>query len=564
MSLKPYTSNLRVAYFSMEIALQPEIPTYSGGLGILAGDTLRSAADLELNMVGVTLVSRAGYFQQEIDSEGRQTEQADWWRPEDYASALEAKITVSIEGRSVWVGGWIYILRGHTNGREPVILLDTDLAENNEEDRKVTNHLYGGDESYRLKQEIVLGVGGIRMLQALGFRIFHHHMNEGHSALLALELLHRNSFADEDLRAGETPYLATIREQCSFTTHTPVEAGHDKFHYDLVGRMLTDFSDLKLLKKLAGEDRMNMTRLALNLSETINGVTKRHAQVSRKIFPEYAVRAINNGVHPATWTCKPMAELFDSYFPGWQHEPELLVRADCCLPDELIWNAHGLAKQHLLEGIEKITGQRFDPTLPVLGFARRMTAYKRPDLLFSDIDRLAQLAREHPFQIVLAGKAHPADHGGKRLIENLHNYMRQLKGVVSIAFLPNYSMATAQALVAGVDVWLNTPMQPLEASGTSGMKAAFNGVPSLSVLDGWWIEGCIEGLTGWAVGEANQSDAARDAESLYHKLEHVVLPMYSQRRDEWIKVMKGSISKNAAFFNSHRMMRRYVTEAYIR
>ena len=581
----------RVAYFSMEIALRNEIPTYAGGLGVLAGDTLRSAADLELPLVAVSLISRAGYFRQEIDAQGRQVEHSAPWESTRWARPLDAKIAVTIDGRAVWIGAWLYILEGHPAGRQPVLLLDTDLDENRSEDREITHYLYGGDEAYRLKQEIVLGIGGMRLLQALGFTIRHYHMNEGHSALLGLELLRRYTYPSENLRPGESPYdIPRVREQCSFTTHTPVEAGHDRFSYELVQRVLHNVADIDpvarvtnavvsqpgqlsieepfiefaTLQHLAGEDRLNMTRLALNLSEYVNGVAQRHAEISRGMFPGYQVHAITNGVHPFTWTAASFRLLYDQYLPSWCHEPELLRRADCSIPDAAVWEAHGQAKQVLVERVRARTGVALDSQLLILGYARRMTAYKRPDLLFSDLERLRDIALPHPVQIVLAGKAHPHDGDGKRLIEQLHTRARALEGSVPVAYLPDYDLETALALVSGVDVWLNTPLRPFEASGTSGMKAAFNGVPSLSVLDGWWIEGCIEGVTGWAIGDT-AGTADDDARALYDKLEQVVLPLYyGYERDGWIRLMKGAISKNASYFNSHRMMRRYATEAYIR
>jgi starch phosphorylase len=566
-AIDEFTREPRVAYFTMEIALRSEIPTYAGGLGILAGDTVRSAADLDLPLVTVSLVSRAGYFRQEI-VQGSQHEHPDLWKPERWATPLNAKIAVGIEGRTVWIGAWLFVLAGHMTGRQPVILLDTDLDENAPEDREITHYLYGGDETYRLKQEIVLGIGGVRVLQALGFRIRQYHMNEGHSALLAVELLQRYAYPPEDVRPGEAIYdIPRVRELCNFTTHTPVEAGHDQFSYDLVQRVLSEGIDFGTLKRLAGEDRLNVTRLALHLSEYVNGVAKRHAEVSKEMFPGYRVHAITNGVHPFTWTAPSFRRLYDQYVPGWCHEPEMLVRADCCIPDAAVWDSHSAAKQSLIERVRVVTGLALDPAIPVLGFARRMTAYKRPDLLFSDLERLKAIAQRHPFQIVLAGKAHPRDEGGKRLIEALHGHIQQLAGVIPAAFLPNYDLELAQILVAGVDIWLNTPLRPLEASGTSGMKAAFNGVPSLSVLDGWWVEGCIEGITGWAIGGTAPSTNYDDPRSLYDKLEQVVLPLYAGSAGErpgWIRVMKGAISRNAAYFNSHRMMRRYGTEAYIR
>lgn len=559
--LDEFIHESRTAYFSMEIALRNEIPTYAGGLGVLAGDTMRSATDLGLPMVAVSLVSRAGFFRQEIDVDGKQLEHAANWDPLRWTLPLDAKIAVRIDGRTVWMRAWLYVLEGHMGGRQPVLLLDTDLDENSSDDREITHYLYGGDNTYRLKQEIVLGLGGVRLLQALGFSIRHYHMNEGHSALLGLELMRRYAYPNENLRPGEPHYdVPRVREMCSFTTHTPIEAGHDRFPYDLVLRVLDNDFDFDTIKRLAGEDHLNMTRLALNLSEYVNGVARRHAEVSTAMFPGYRVHAISNGVHPYTWVSEAFRQIYDHYIPGWRHEPQLLIRADCCIPDDAIWQAHVRAKLLLIDKVQALTGIVLQPDIPIFGFARRMTAYKRPDFLFFDLERLQKIARKYPFQIVLAGKAHPRDESGKQLIEQLYAHVRQLAGVISIVYLPDYDLALAQMLTAGADVWFNTPLPPLEASGTSGMKAAFNGVPSLSILDGWWIEGCIEGVTGWAIGDAT---GLAESSMLYDKLENTVLPLYYARSDGgWVRLMKGAISKNASYFNSHRMMRRYATEAY--
>ena len=560
-----FLTSRRIGYFSMEIALEPGIPTYSGGLGVLAGDTLRSAADLEIPMVAVTLVSRQGYFRQEIDAEGRQIEHPDPWNPADRADTLPAKVSVRIERRIVWVGGWLYVLTGLGGGREPVILLDTDLPENAPEDRRITDHLYGGDAAYRLKQEIVLGIGGVRMLEALGFRVIGYHLNEGHSSLLTLQLLRRHAYSPEDVRPGESPYdVPRVRDLCHFTTHTPVEAGHDRFPYDLVDRVLGDIVDGETLRRYAGASDLNTTRLALNLSEHVNGVAKRHAETSRRLFPGYEVAAITNGIHPSTWAHPRIASLYDRYIPGWRIEPELLMRADCCIPSDALWEAHQQAKRELLELIRARCGIALDPERPLIGYARRMTEYKRPELLFADIERLREIAARQPFQVVLAGKAHPRDESGKRAIERLNAVIRQLGAEIPMAFVPNYGLDVALAMVSGVDVWLNTPQPPLEASGTSGMKAALNGVPNLSVLDGWWVEGHIEGVTGWAieddVGGSEHSAAAR---SLYDKLERAVLPLFADR-PAWTRLMQSVVSRNASLFHSHRMMRRYAAEAYLR
>jgi len=559
-----FTRTPRVAYFSMEIALENDIPTYSGGLGVLAGDSLRAAADIGVPMVAVTLVSRAGYFRQEIDPQGRQIEHADDWEPARYATRLQATVALDLEDRQVWVGGWLYVLSSQVNGGIPVLLLDTDLPENDPRDRDITHYLYGGDEVYRIKQEVVLGVGGIAILQALGFNLMGYHMNEGHSAFLTLALLRRFAHSSEGLRPGESPYdLPRVRELCTFTTHTPLEAAHDKFDYALVRRIYGDLLDPVTVKQLAGENRLNMTCLALNLSEYVNGVAKRHAEVSRRMFPGYAVHAVTNGVHASTWTSQPVAAMYDQHVPGWRHEPELLSRADR-IPNDMLWAAHQQAKQALIDKVKQLTGTVLNPDQPILGLARRMTAYKRADLLFTDLARLRAIAGAHPLQIVVAGKAHPKDEVGKSLIEVLHAHMRELSGTIPVAFLPDYDMDLALLMVSGSDVWLNTPLRPLEASGTSGMKAAFNGVPQFSVLDGWWVEGCLEGVTGWAVGEDAPTANGHDAMALYDKLENVILPLWYEDRAGWISVMKGAISKNAAYFNSHRMMRRYATEAYLR
>jgi starch phosphorylase len=561
--LDDFVHEPRTAYFSMEIALRSDIPTYAGGLGVLAGDVMRTAADLELPLVGVTLVSRAGYFQQEIDAQGRQVEREDRWDPAAHCVPLKAAVAVSLEGRDVWVFAWLFVVASATGGKAPVILLDTDLPVNHPQDRGITHFLYGGDQAYRLKQEAVLGIAGTRMLRALEFDINQYHMNEGHAALLALELLRENRYSRNDLRPGESPYdLHRVRRLCNFTTHTPVEAGQDKFPYELVRHILGEIVELPTLKATAGDQALNMTLLALNLSDYVNGVAKRHVEVSRQLFPGFQLHSITNGVHPFTWTSPSFAKLFDRYLPGWAYEPELLIRADT-IADAEIESAHLDAKDRLIDVVKRSANVTLQRDLPILGYARRMTAYKRPDLLFADLARLRSIAQRYPFQIVLAGKAHPRDAAGKEMIKLLHDHARALKGVIPVAFVPNYDIQSAATIIAGVDVWLNTPLPPLEASGTSGMKAAFNGVPQLSVLDGWWAEACIEGVTGWAIGAPSQSPETH-ARALYDKLEQAVLRCFHEDRPGWVGLMKSAIAKNAVSFNSHRMMRRYVVEAYLR
>lgn len=565
--LDAFLPRTRIAYLSMEIALRPEIHTYSGGLGVLSGDTVRSSADLELPIVFVTLASRNGYFLQEIDGQGRQVEKPDPWDIAGLASEVPAMVAVEIQGRPVWIRPWLYVHTSARGYKVPVLLLDTDLGLNDPADRPLTDRLYGGDHAYRLKQELVLGLGGARILRALGFEIELFHLNEGHAAFLPVELLRRmrrmrgHSASDRagTDRAGSD--RARTRDMCIFTTHTPVEAGHDRFPYDLVAAVTGDLIPLPELKELAGSDDLNMSRLALNLCGYVNGVARRHADTTRDMFPGYAVDSVTNGVHTTTWAHPAFAALFDAAIPHWRVEPEVLAHADT-LDDGKVREAHQVAKAGLVGLVRERAGIELDPWLPVIGYARRMTGYKRPDLLFSDLGRLEALAREQPFQLVLAGKAHPNDHGGREFIARLHELSHRLRGVLPLAFLPGYDMAMAKTLISGTDIWLNTPLPPLEASGTSGMKAGLNGVLNLSTLDGWWVEGCIEGVTGWGI--AAGPGGADDADALYRKLGETVLPLYARDPKRWTWMMKQSIAKIGSYFSSHRMMRYYVTQAYMR
>lgn len=570
-NIHEFTTEPMIAYFSMEIGIKNDIPTYSGGLGVLAGDTIRSAADLKLPLVAVTLISRKGYFEQEIDPSGWQHEKPVVWDPAKHMTLLPEKVSIQIEGRKVYIQAWLYVVLSPTGGKVPILFLDTDLPENAPQDRGITDYLYGGDKVYRIKQEAVLGIGGVRILQALDFHIKKYHMNEGHAAFLAIELLHRFKRDIESVWDERSIWdVARVRDLCVFTTHTPVEAGHDKFPYPMVKDVLGEILPFEVLKEFAGKDNLNMTLLALNLSKYVNGVAKKHGEVSQHMFPGYHIHAITNGVHSFTWTCDEMARLFDKYIPGWANEPELFVRSGN-IPELELWEAHREAKRKLLEYVRQTTGVELDLNVLTIGFARRATAYKRPHLLFYDVERLLRISEKGKIQIIYAGKAHPQDEPGKRLIQDIHRFRDRLKEKIPIVFLPGYDMDTALKLVSGVDVWLNTPLRPLEASGTSGMKAAHNGVVNFSVLDGWWIEGHIEDFTGWSIGPAPvetaqpRSSDAEDADDLYNKLENKIIPKYyDPDKGPWARMMKNAISKNAYYFNSHRMMRRYVTEAYIR
>jgi starch phosphorylase len=556
----------RIAYFSMEIALEPEIPTYSGGLGVLAGDMLRSAADLEVPMAGVTLVHHHGYFRQRLDSNGNQSEEPEPWDPHRRTEPMEPRASVVIEGRTVHLRAWRYWIHGISGHGVPVYLLDSAVPENSAWDQTLTNDLYGGDAHYRLCQEALLGLGGAKMLQSLGYLgITSYHMNEGHAALLAIGLLEQD-LGESNLHHATASDIDRVRRRCVFTTHTPVPAGQDQFPEDLTHQVLgEERSSLLEATECCPEQVLNMTFLALRFSRYINGVAMHHGEVSRGMFPRYPVRAITNGVHAVKWTAPPFRELFDRHVPDWRYD-NLYLRYAIGIPVEEIRRAHLVAKRLLLQQVAARSGVQFKESVLTIGFARRAAAYKRADLLFSDLERLGTIAgRVGPIQILYAGKAHPRDEAGKGLIRHVIQAATALNGEsIKVVYLENYEIALAHLMTSGVDLWLNTPQRPQEASGTSGMKAALNGVPSLSILDGWWIEGCLEGVTGWAIGHNGDipSDPSDECASLYDKLEAVVVPMYYGRPSAYGEVMRSAISVNGSFFNTHRMLDQYVSNAY--
>ena len=550
-----------VAYFSMEIAINPAMPTYSGGLGVLAGDTMRSAADLGVPLVAFTLAHRKGYFQQHLDSKGVQSEEVQPWNPQEFCTEEAARVTVSVEDRIVTVRAWRYDLAGCYGHVVPIYLLDTDLDGNSGWDRGLTDHLYGGDSNYRLQQEIVLGMGGARMAHALGYGVNVYHMNEGHAALLTLALLESEQ-GGGPLSAATEADLAQVRRKCVFTTHTPVTAGHDRFSTEQTIRILGGDRTARLEKLGCFRDGMlNMTLLALNFSRYANGVSMQHAKVSRAMFPEFSIASITNGVHAPTWISAPMRQLMDAHFPSWRRD-NLYLRNAIDLPEKEILAAHARNKEALLAEVAAHTGMVLNSSVLTLGFARRAATYKRATLLFTDPERLAEMAAAAGgLQIIYAGKAHPQDEPGKALIQEVvEDAEKYANDLLRVVYLENYAWNLGALMTAGVDVWVNTPRRPYEASGTSGMKAALNGVPSLSILDGWWLEGCIEGFTGWAIedGANDQEEAA----SLYRKLETAVVPLYREAPEKWARLMRSTLAFNGSYFNTNRMVKQYTRNAY--
>ncbi len=556
----------KVAYFCMEIALDPAIPSYGGGLGILAGDMLRSAADLELPMVAISLAYRKGYFRQRLDAEGNQIEESDPWQPEIVLTAANTNFTVRIEDRDVHVRAWRYSVHGLSGFIVPVYLLDTDLPENSDYDRTLTDSLYGGDQRYRLCQEELLGIGGVALLRHLNVsHIGSYHMNEGHAAYLTLAMLEEQLKVRKYTVAVEAD-IEVVRRRCVFTTHTPVEAGHDLFPWELVLRVLGEYwAGLLQQAGLANSIMLKMTDLDIHFSRYVNGVAMRHGEVSQNMFPQFPIHAITNGVHAATWASPQFQDLFDREIPEWRRD-NAYMRYAVGIPVDDIRKAHCLAKTELIKEVHKRSGVQFDESVLTIGFARRAATYKRADLLFKDIERLKTISRTAgPIQILYAGKAHPHDQGGKALIQRVIQAASGLHDNIKIVYLENYNMALGKLITAGVDLWLNTPQRPQEASGTSGMKAALNGVPSLSVLDGWWVEGCVEGVTGWAIGYDTKiigDESAAEVASLYEKLEFQIVPMFYRAPEAYAQVMRSCISLNASFFNTHRMLSQYKANAY--
>lgn len=520
-----------IAYFSMEIGIKPEIKTYSGGLGVLAGDTLKAAADHGLDFTGVTLLYRNGYLRQEL-VDGEQEEHPQEWEYDNLLHDTGEKVTVEIEDREVDARVLKCTYEG-MNGDVDVIFLDTGLESNTEEDQKLTSRLYMGDEERRLGQEMLLGVGGKRALEKLGVEPDYHHMNEGHSALLTVET------------DGEMV----------FTTHTPVPAGHDTFKPDTVRKVLPEHINTEL--DLSTD--LNMTELALKHSKYANGVSDKHRDVSKEMFPEYDFDAVTNGVHSSSWTAEPFSELYDEHIQRWRTDPSRLRRI-AGIEDSKIWEAKKEAKEDLIDTIDV----DLDPEIFTIGFARRSTGYKRPGLIFSDLQRLEEIASEYEgLQLIFGGKAHPDDTHGKEIISQILKYSDMLEET-DVHFIEDYGMDEGLKMVSGVDLWLNNPVRGQEASGTSGMKAAHNGTPQLSTPDGWWLEGEIEGVTGWYIGEdyvEGEDEDRIDSRSLYEQLDQII-SIYHDNRKQWIGIMKSCIELNASHFNTDRMLKEYLAKAY--
>ncbi len=541
-----------ILYLTAEIGLEPGLPTYAGGLGVLAGDHVRSAADLGLPLTAVSLYYREGYGLQSLDEAGAQSLAFPRLEPNRVLEPGGFDLAIEVHGETVQLTTWKRMVLGLDGHVVTVWFLDAGLPQNTAAWRQVSERLYGGGEDNRLRQELVLGLGGLALAEQLGITDeMQLHLNEGHTAFAGFGLAKRQG-------------LEQVRGRCLFTTHTPVSAGHDRFDWDMVagicGPQLTEE-----LKSLVPGERLNMSHLAAAHARAMNGVSVTNAQVAQDLFPGRDLEAVTNGVHLSTWCLPPMARLFDDYLSGWRHDQSRLAGATR-LPDDALGRARASCRAELVQFVNAQTQAGLSEDLPLLGFARRMTGYKRANLVLRDPERLQALARQFGgLQIVFAGRAHPRDTEGQGIIQALSQAARTSTPELRIAMLPNYSMWSGRLLTGGVDLWLNNPIRPLEASGTSGMKASFQGVPNLSILDGWWVEGCRDGENGFAFGSDEPSrDDPGDAEALYDCLEQRVLPILTAEDEGPWRAMQKQAVLTAEAFSSRRMVTDYAERYYSR
>jgi len=557
---KDLKNSTQVAYISMEIAVDSNIPTYSGGLGVLSGDTVRSAADLELPMVGLCLCYSSGYFYQFFNEYGEQKEKEIEWNFFYEFEKVEKPIKIKIEDKEVLVSAWLYRVIGQSGHILPIYLLTTDIEGNEDWMKKMTGSLYDSTSRWnRIVQEMILGIGGVKLLNSQGYNnIETYHLNEGHGSFSIVELY--------DMLNGD---LDKVRDKVVFTTHTPVPAGHDRFDQDLVNKVFENRMPSEISKIADDNGSFNMTYLGMGLSRYRNGVAKKHGDISRKMFPQYEVDSITNGIHLGYWVSKPFRQIFNKKWPNWKANPSILQNA-IELDDLDIFDAHIENKFNLISYQKGHSWNLLDEERITIGFARRFATYKRATLIFKDIDKLGSICQDK-IQFIFAGKAHPQDTMGKEYIKEIYKsgeYLYDNYGV-KVVMMENYNMDLSHMLVSGCDIWLNTPERYREASGTSGMKAALNGVLNFSVQDGWWLEGYHRNpMAGWAIGpdDSNPDDAGVsndwdiDSKAIYEILENEIIPTYLNH-EEWLFRSKNAIAL-AAYFNSARMIKEYARRAY--
>jgi starch phosphorylase len=545
-----------IANFVMEIGLESEMPTYGGGLGVLAGDFALSLADLGIPAVFVTLLYRKGYASQSLDRAAGQLDSEAPMDPGRFLTPLQKYVDLEMCGRPLRVKAWEYRAKG--KGQVPVLFLDTDDSRNDSAARQITHRLYGGDPWYRLEQEMVLGIAGYRMLKALDYNIDVYHLNESHAALLVVELLREYGKREE------------VRKKCVFTAHTPVPAGYDAFPLAMIKQVFEHYDRVDWDAE-ATEGRIDLARLALKYSGVTNAVSLKHRYVSERVLEHNQIVYVTNGVHHRRWIHDELKKVYNKHLPGWEETPSLLSGA-FNVPSGELASGHAAAKSEMVDMLNNSAPQHFDRDSLTIGLAKRVTAYKRNNLILAKPGRLVEIAEKYgAIQLVFAGKAHPRDDVGKAMIRDIilkGEELRKRSDKVRVVYLENYDIDIAKSLVAGCDLWLNTPRRPLEACGTSGMKAAMNGVLNFSVYDGWWLEGGIEGVNGWGIGKRaawldfGEGSDSEDLEDLYGKLSGSILPAYYQNREKWWEMAKNSIATVTPLFNAYRMVENYIARVY--
>lgn len=544
-----------IAYFSMEIGLQNDMKTYAGGLGILAGDTLKSASDKRVPMVGITILYKNGYFRQDLDPQsGEQLEFADTWNYSNYLTDTGHKISFEVLGKIVHAKIWEYKQVGLDGHVVPIYFLDTDIDENEQDFRFISSNLYTPYDQTRILQEIMLGAGGVLALKELGYSVKKYHLNESHAAFAVFPLM--EEFDSEE----------KVRSKIVFTTHTPVRHGHRGYTLDIYERHLNNNWKKYLNRDLVSSDgKLLLTDICLSMSSFNNGVARKHMHVSKEMFPSYEIDYITNGIHHLSWISDSMASVFDRYLVDWKAKPSELRNVPK-IPDNEIYEAHKENKRKLLNLIKERTGKELHESYLTIGFARRVDAYKRSDFILRDIERLKYIAESYSgLQLIFSGKSFPDNQQTEELIKNIVKYSKEDFKKLQIVYLEDYSMDISRLMVSGCDVWLNNPIRPLEASGTSGMKASLNGVLNFSVVDGWWVEGHLEDITGWSIGDefGYMDNQEYELDQLYTKLEKVILSKYYYDSKSWITMQKNAIALNASHFNTHRMLDEYISKAYL-
>ncbi len=539
----------KVAYFSMEIGIDDSIKSYAGGLGILAGDTLKTATDMEVSMTGITILYKNGYFKQELTETGEQIESADKWDFEKLLTNTGVKFEIPLRSDKIIVEIWKYNISGVTGFTNSILFLNTDITENSEDNKYVSFNLYAPFQNTRLKQEVVLGIGGVMALEALGLGVQDvYHLNESHAAFGIVAL--------QDILGSKEE----AKKRVIFTTHTPAEHGHTIHSKAELNGILSE-KHFAYLSEDFENDSLHLTKFSINRSKFSNAVASKHSEVSTKMF-NHPIPGITNGIHVSTWAGTATAALFDSRIPTWRTIPEDLQKAEAITGDRIIV-MHDENKAELFEYIKDNCNLKLDPDIFTLGFARRVDGYKRSGFLFYDLERLKYIAEQFGgLQVIFSGKAYFDYRDGEDHIAYVVKLSKEDHGKLKIVYIPNYNMEVSQLMVQGADVWLNNPVKPLEASGTSGMKASLNGVPNLSTVDGWWAEGLKEGVTGWAIGNSYQNDEQTELNDMYSKLENIILPTFYTKKREWAHVMRSSIAYNASYFNTHRMLREYISKGY--